>query len=127
MAGINIEPKADASRAAEPDISAKNIDVAIVIMLSPPLIKPTSAEAKAINLLEIPELFIMAPAKINKGIAINGKLFDPLYIARAVLTKYCGPVLTTIATIVATAMLIAIGIFIKSRNNKTENNNNTSI
>jgi type III secretory pathway component EscU len=48
-------------------------------------------------------------------------------MARAVLTKYCGPVLATIATTVATAMLIAIGILIKSKNIKTENNNNTII
>jgi len=96
-------------------------------MLRPPLIKPMQAEAKAINLLEIPELFIIAPAKINKGIAISGKLLAPLYMARAVLTKYCGPVLATIATTVATAMLIAIGILIKSKNIKTENNNNTII
>ena len=37
----------------------------MLIMLKPPLIKPTRAEAKAINLLEMPALFIIDPAKIN--------------------------------------------------------------
>jgi hypothetical protein len=43
IAGISIEPNAATSATAEPEISAKNIDVAILIILKPPLINPTKA------------------------------------------------------------------------------------
>ena len=87
IAGIRIDPSAATSATAEPEISAKNIEVAMLIMLSPPLINPTSAEAKAINLLEIPALFIIDPAKINNGMAINGNFIDPSNITIAVSIK----------------------------------------
>ena len=38
----------------------------------------TYALAKAINRCEIPEAFMMAPAMMKSGIAINGKLVAPL-------------------------------------------------
>ena len=91
IAGIRIEPKAATSATADPEISAKNIEAAMVIILNPPFTKPTKAEAKAINLREIPELFIIAPAKINKGIAINGKFIDPSNITMAVSIKKLVP------------------------------------
>jgi hypothetical protein len=91
IAGIKIEPNAATSATADPEISAKNIEVAMLIMLKPPLINPTRAEANAINLLEIPALFIIEPAKINKGIAINGNFIDPSNITIAVSIKKLVP------------------------------------
>ena len=121
IAGIKIEPNAATSATADPEISAKNIEVAILIILKPPLINPTRAEAKAINLLEIPALFIIDPAKINSGIAINGNFIEPSNITIAVSIRKLVPVFITIAIIVVTASPIAIGTFMDKRSNKTIN------
>ena len=122
-----MDPSAATSATADPEISAKNMEAAIVIMLNPPLKNPTKAEAKAINLLEIPELFIIAPAKINKGIAIKGKLVEPTYITIAESIKKSDPCLTTMAMIVVTASPMAMGTLIANSNNKTANIVNTII
>ena len=70
---------------------------------------------KAINLLEIPALFIIDPARINRGIAINGNFIDPSNITIAVSIRKLVPVFSTIAIIVVTARPIAIGTFIDKR------------
>ena len=121
IAGIKIDPNAATSATADPEISAKNIEVAILIILNPPLINPTRAEAKAISLREIPALFIIDPAKINNGIAINGNFIDPSNITIAVSIRKLVPVFITIAIIVVTARPIAIGTFIDKRSSKTIN------
>ena len=121
IAGIKIEPNAATSATADQEISAKNMEVAILIMLKPPLINPTRAEAKAINLLEIPALFIIDPARINSGIAINGNFIEPSNITIAVSIRKLVPVFITIAIIVVTASPIAIGTFMDKRSNKTIN------
>ena len=53
------------------------MDTAILIIANPPLTNPTKADANAINLLEIPAVFIIDPAKINNGIAIKGNFIVP--------------------------------------------------
>ena len=116
-----MDPSAATSATADPEISAKNIEVAMLIMLRPPLINPTRAEANAINLLDIPALFIMDPARINKGIAINGNFIDPSNMTIAVSIKKLVPVFNTIAIIVVTARPIAIGTFIESKSRRTAN------
>ena len=67
------------------------MDTAILIMANPPLTNPTRADANAINLLEIPAVFIIDPAKINNGIAINGNFIVPSYKTIAVSIKNDGP------------------------------------
>ena len=109
------------SATADPEISAKNIEVAILIILKPPLINPTRAEAKAISLLDIPALFIIEPARINKGIAIKGNFIDPSNITIAVSIKKLVPDFNTMAIIVVTARPIAIGTFIDKINSNTAN------
>ena len=52
---------------------------------SPPLMKPTSEEAKSISRREMPPAFMMAPARMNIGIAIKGKLRAPSYMVSATL------------------------------------------
>jgi hypothetical protein len=121
MAGIKIDPRAATSATAEPEISAKNIEVATLIILNPPLINPTKAEAKAIKRLEIPEVFMIAPARINNGIAINGKFVAPTYITIAVSIKKSVPCFITMATTVVTARPIAMGTLILSSKSKTTN------
>ena len=116
-----MDPSAATSATADPEISAKNIEVAMLIMLRPPFINPTRAEANAINLLDIPALFIMDPARINKGIAINGNFIDPSNMTIAVSIKKLVPVFNTIAIIVVTARPIAIGTFIESKSRRTAN------
>ena len=90
-------------------------------MLKPPLINPTRAEAKAISLLDMPALFIIDPARINNGIAINGNFIDPSNITIAVSIKKLVPVFNTIAIIVVTARPIAIGTFIDNKSKRTAN------
>jgi len=109
MAGMRIDPRAATSATAEPDISAKNMEAATLTMARPPLIKPNNAEAKAINRREMPEVFMMAPAKMNKGIASNGKLVAPSNMTRATLGKMSTPWVTIMATTATTARATAIG------------------
>ena len=47
--------------------------------------KPTSAVAKSINRREIDEEFMIAPARMNIGMARSGKLWAPSYIVSATL------------------------------------------
>jgi len=75
---MRIEPSADTSATAEPEISAKNMDAPIDTIARPPRMKPSTALANAIRRLEMPEAFIIAPARMNSGIAISGKLVAPL-------------------------------------------------
>ena len=120
IAGIKMDPSAATSATAEPEISAKNMEVAILIILNPPLTKPTKAEAKAIKRLEIPDVFMIAPAKINNGIAINGKFVAPTYMTIAVSIKKSVPCLITMATTVVTARPMAMGtLILKSKSNTT--------
>ena len=96
------------------------MEVAILIILNPPLTKPTKAEAKAIKRLEIPDVFMIAPAKINNGIAINGKFVAPTYMTIAVSIKKSVPCLITMATTVVTARPMAMGtLILKSKSNTT--------
>ena len=69
----------------------------------------------------MPALFIIDPAKMNRGIAINGNFIDPSNITIAVSIKKLVPVFITIAIIVVTARPMAIGTFIDKRSNKTAN------
>ena len=78
IAGIRIEPSAETSATAEPEISAKNIEAPIDTIASPPRTKPNNAEAKAIRRCEMPEAFMIAPARMKSGMAISGKLVAPL-------------------------------------------------
>ena len=65
------------SATAEPEISAKNIEVSTFTCASAPLIQPSSALQKSISRCEMPEVFMIAPARMNSGIAISGKLVAP--------------------------------------------------
>src|SRR5690242_13816939 len=69
MPGIRIDPSAATSATADPEISAKNSDAPIDTCASPPRIQPNSAPAKAISRREMPEAFMIAPARMNSGIA----------------------------------------------------------
>ena len=66
------------SATAEPEISAKNIDAPIDTCARPPRIQPNSADANAISRCEMPDAFMIAPARMNSGIASSGKLVAPL-------------------------------------------------
>ena len=76
--GMRIEPSAATSATADPEISAKNSDVPIDTWASPPRIQPNTDDAKAISRREIPDAFMIAPARMNSGIASSGKLVAPL-------------------------------------------------
>ena len=66
ISGIKTEPSAATSATADPEISAKNKDTPMLTCAKPPRIQPNSAEAKLIKRREIPDEFMMAPAKMNK-------------------------------------------------------------
>src|SRR5215211_613510 len=78
IAGMRIEPSAETSATAEPEISAKNIDAPMETIARPPRTNPRMALAKAIKRCEMPEAFMIAPARMKSGIAISGKLVAPL-------------------------------------------------
>ena len=73
MAGIINEPTAEVVALAEPEMAAKNMQVAVVAMPRPPATQPISSLKKSTRRLAIPPLFIRFPAMIKKGIAISGK------------------------------------------------------
>src|SRR5438270_14049937 len=82
IAGMRIEPSAAASATADPEISAKNIEVTMVTWARAPRIHPSIAEESAMSRREIPEAFMIAPARMNSGMAMRGKLVAPEYMAR---------------------------------------------
>ena len=57
----------------------------------PPLMKPNSAEANAISRREMPDGFMMAPARMNSGMAISGKLVAPENMVMAALSRTSSP------------------------------------
>ena len=77
IAGIRTDPVAATSATADPEISAKNSETPTLTIANPPRTKPISAETKAISRVEMPPVFISAPARMNSGIAISGKLVAP--------------------------------------------------
>src|SRR5438105_12484923 len=78
IAGMRIEPSAETSATADPEISAKNIEAPIETIASPPRMKPRIDAAKAMRRREIPEAFMIAPARMKSGTAISGKFSAPL-------------------------------------------------
>src|SRR5690242_11356334 len=65
--GIRIEPSAATSATAEPEISAKNSEAPIDTCASPPRIQPNSDDANAISRREMPDAFMIAPARMNRA------------------------------------------------------------
>ena len=113
-----MDPVAATSATAEPEISAKNSDTPTLTMASPPRTKPMSAETKAISRVEMPPVFISAPASTKSGMAISGKLVAPLKIDSAAFRKPREPfrmktpmsALVRIATAMGTPMAIIANI-----------------
>src|SRR5881227_3984748 len=91
IAGMRIDPSAAASATADPEISAKNIEVTMVTWASAPRMKPRSAEERAMSLREMPEAFMIAPAKMKSGMAMSGKLVAPVYMAMGTLGSAATP------------------------------------
>ncbi len=78
MPGIRIDPSAATSATADPEISAKKSDAPIDTCARPPRIQPKSDAANAISRREIPDAFMIAPARMKSGMASSGKLVAPL-------------------------------------------------
>ena len=109
MPGIRIDPSAATSATADPEISAKNSDDPIDTCASPPRIQPNSADANAIRRREMPDAFMIAPARMNSGIASSGKLVAPLYATTARLGRIARPWVATIAISATAPSATAIG------------------
>ncbi len=109
ISGIKTEPSAATSATADPEISAKNKDTPMLTCAKPPRIQPNSAEAKLIKRREIPDEFMMAPAKMNKGIASSGNFVAPLNMTIAMLGRLSTPCATTIAPVATKPNATAIG------------------
>src|SRR5699024_462007 len=77
IAGIIVEPIAAVSAAPEPDIPAIIILAKIFTCANPPLKCPTTDSAKFNKRIVIPALFIISPANIKNGMAINVKELIP--------------------------------------------------
>src|SRR5437870_11210503 len=116
IAGIRMVPSAAASATAEPEISAKNIDVTIVTWASAPRTNPNTAEESAISLREMPDAFMIAPARMKRGMAISGKLVEPVYMTSGTFASAAMPLAWRMATRATTPSAMAIGT---SRRNST--------
>ncbi len=88
---MSSEPSAATSATAEPEISAKNIEVPMVIIARPPRTKPNRALPKAISRRDRLDEFMIAPARMKSGIASSGKLVVPVYITSAELSNESKP------------------------------------
>ena len=116
-----MEPSAATSATAEPEISAKNSEVPILTIASPPFTNPIRAEAKEIRRWEMPDEFMIAPARMNKGMASSGTFVAPSYMTSARLGRMSGPDIATIATAATTASDTAIGTFSMTSRNRPRN------
>ena len=80
----------------------------------PPRTKPTIAETKAISRRVMPVAFMIAPARMNMGIAIREKDFAPPYISSATLTSADGPSVSAMARTADRASATAIGTLMQT-------------
>src|SRR5438034_6254197 len=127
MPGIRIEPNAAMSATAEPEISAKNIEAPIDTCASPPRAQPNNDEANAISRREMPDAFMIAPARMNKGIASSGKLVAPLYATIARFGRMLKPWLVTIAATATMPSATAIGTLNTTSANTAPQSHNISV
>ena len=88
IAGIRIEPSAATSATAEPEISAKKSEAEIDTIARPPRMNPNTADANAMSRCEMPDEFMIAPARMKSGIAINGNEVAPLNRTSAALGQH---------------------------------------
>jgi len=80
MAGIIMEPMADASAIEDPEIPEKRISETTTAIPRPPRMWPTIPLARFTNRRDIPPVSIKSPARIKKGTARNGKWSIPEFI-----------------------------------------------
>ena len=97
MAGMMTGPVAATSATAEPEISAKNMDCTMFTCARPPRMKPTIAIARSISRCVIEDEFMIAPARMNIGIASSGKLVAPSNITSARFGSIWAPCVIQIA------------------------------
>src|SRR3954447_22032451 len=114
IAGMRIDPSAAASATADPEISAKNIEVTMVTWARAPRIHPRSAEESAMSRREIPEAFMIAPASMKSGMAMSGKLVAPEYMASGALASAAIPPDCRMATAATTPRAMAMGTLLKT-------------
>jgi hypothetical protein len=122
MEGIINEPIAATVAGPDPEMAEKNIQATIVTIASPPNTKPINASAKFKRRFDIPPSPINNPAKIKKGIAINGKESKDVnafctYVKNGILSLK-----KTITNNVDKPIDIPIGTLKKIKVNKTANN-----
>ena len=102
-------PSAATPATAEPEISAKNIEAPIVTIDRPPRTKPKQAEVNAISRREMLDAFMMAPARMNSGMASSGKLEAPSNMTSAMFGRLLGPWMIRMAALATMPSATAIG------------------
>jgi len=80
MTGTRMEPRAETSATAEPEMPPKSIEEKTFTTPNPPRIDPTAAEAKRTSRMAMPPWNINSPAKMKNGIASSEKTFTPAMI-----------------------------------------------
>ena len=116
---MRIEPRAATSATAEPEISAKNIEAEMLTMARPPRMKPKTAEAKSTSRCEIPDAFMIAPARMKRGMAIRGKPVAPENMTRPTFGNMPNPPVTTIATTAMSPSATAMGTLTRMRTRRS--------
>ena len=69
MAGIIIDPRAEASAVAEPEMPEKNMLQTMVTWAKPPRTWPTRARERTTRRSVMPPAFMISPAAMKKGMA----------------------------------------------------------
>ena len=75
---MSIEPSAETSATAEPDMPANSIDDRMLTWARPPLRWPIIAWLNSTRRMVMPPRFMSSPASMKNGIAISGKESIPL-------------------------------------------------
>ena len=109
-----MDPRAATSATAEPEISAKKRDAVTVTMARPPRIKPTSAVARLIRRREMPDAFMIAPARMKRGMAMRANLVDPEKRTMAALGSPPTPDVSQIAMTATTPRETAMGTLMRT-------------
>ena len=126
-AGIKVLPTAAVPADAEPLMLEKNMLVPIPTKAKPPLTRPTIALVNSINWPETLFVFINSPARINKGIAIKGKLSTPVIIFCPMIDRGISPVVNNRIVIAPTPRPMKIGIPMTKHANRTRKNINKEV
>lgn len=91
MAGMSMVPMAAVSETAAPVMPAKKTLAMMLAWARPPRTWPARMLAKRTSLWVMPDLFMISPAKMKKGIAMSVNISKPEKYCRGAIEKKAAP------------------------------------